>query len=229
MNPTTISVPSQSGALGDAIADYVLDRVSGDVEKHLGTVVEDAMSGASVPIAALVVLDSINAVRRAYFFAVSGLVAALRDSAEVDRRAEIESALFGMLSGSQTSAFLTVADPTSTVKTKQFDVEGLTQNASVSGTSGIPALDDLFVPVRRSYGLGSLIAKCEDLALSGGSALMFVSQEFPEISVAISDGAFSATSIGSSIGSVVAQVNGVFVTGTSESNPSFGFESGGAF
>lgn len=233
MNATQITVPSKAGAQGDSIENYVLDRVSGDVEKNMGQVVENALAGASVPVAALIVLDGGQQIRRAYIAALGDLGEDVNHGTQATRRAEVVG-LVGTTIGTPgdfETVWLELEDPGSTLKGKQWVVPGLTQTAAISGTSGLEALDNLFVPSRRSYTLAALIAKLEDLALTNSTVAVFVNQAWPEVLVAYqpTGGEFDAAAVASLMNPVAAQINGVFVSESSESNPSFGFESGGGF
>lgn len=233
MNATQITVPSKTGAQGDSIENYVLDRVSGDVEKNMGQVIEGALSGASVPVAAVIVLHGVTGVRRAFVGEVSELAGDLGHATQLTRRLAVEAALESVMASASdvTPLWMEVNDPMSTLKGKNWDIAGLTQTASVSGTSGIAAVDALFVPTRKSYTLAALVAKLEDLALTNACVAIFVSQAFPEVCVAVSpeEGSPSVDFEDYVFSSVLAQINGIFISESSESNPSFGFESGGGF
>lgn len=233
MNPTQISVPAKSGAQGDSIENFVLDRVSGDVEKNLGQVLESMLEGASVPIAALIVLDGPSQIRRAYAFTSASVVADLRDPVANDRQQAIEEAIFAILDepAGGTGTTLELADTESTLKNKAWNVEGLTQTAETGGSSGLELIDKLFVPSKRSYSIGSLVAKLEDLALTNQVVAIYVNQAFPEVLVysAESAGVFVPSALTEIAPASIAQVNAIFVAGSSDSNPSFGFEGGGGF
>lgn len=234
MNPTLISVPSKSGAQGDSIENFVLDRVSGDVEKNMGLVIENALQGASVPVAFALVLSATEQLRRLYVVEAANVPGAMKDANAASRETAVtggcDAYLFGGVDATD-SVKMTLADPSSTLKSKAWDLAGLTQTATTSGSSGDSYIDSLFIPARKAYTLAALVAKLEDLALTNDHVVIYGNQNFPEIYVMKNNvDALAIAAMNDFLGTpVLAQVNGIFVAESGESNPNFGFESGGGF
>lgn len=233
MTPSTITVPVATGDIGETIEDFVLDRNSGDIEKNLGQVVENALDGSTVPVAVLIVLEAAAQIRRAYIFKAEDLTGDLNSAVEATRDAQIQSN-FNVLSGAEDGAPLKfeVADVESVLKGKAYDVAGLTQTAEITGSTGYASLDALFTPARKTFTLAALLAKMEDLALSNALVMVFVNQAFPEVTLYVSpeEGVFAAAELTDvSAGAPLAQVNGVFISASEDANPKFGFESGAGF
>lgn len=233
MNPTQIVVPTAVGAIGETIQDFILDRVSGDVEKNLGQVIENALDGASVPVAALLILEEGSSTRSAYIIKSSELIGDVASEVSVDRSTEISAALSSVIGAPGDSVLLklTVTDPDSPLKSKGWTVTGLTQNASLTGASAIPALDTIFTPLPKTFTLSGLLARIEDLAIANAVVAVFVNQQYPEVTIVISpeDGVFSEADVLSSFAAVpINVVNAQFVA-AGDVTPKFGFESGAGF
>lgn len=235
MNPSIISVPVATGAQGLSVSDYVLDRVSGDVEKNLGQVVEAAFAGASVPLAALLILSQSVPMRRAFIFEAGAVNAGMRHADAETRQGNIGVGiveLIGAVGGG--NVIFNVADTESTLKGKEWNILEVTQNASLTGTTGFADLDLALTPARRQLTLAALIAKLEDIALTEVSVAVWVSQLFPEVLMftGVNEpdlGASDANVVTEFSVAPIAKVTGVFQSVSAEVNPKFGFESGGGF
>lgn len=234
MKSSTLTVPIKTGAAGQAIEDYILERVAtDDLEKHLGQVIESALAATSVPLACLVLIEEATLKRSAFFFKSSDLGAISSDESQENRKAALLTFLEEIFDLSEVGTYdVLTADLATTGKTKLFSVNG-DQPYSVepNATALISGVLEMFQPKQSAISISSLVAKVEDLGLSHPAIALFFDQMHPEVYIARGNEITLGTSNANitAIGPITAAVHGVFQQVSSEVNDKHGFEAGAAF